>query len=61
MVIMIMINDGDDIVDDDDEYDDDDDDNKEEIDYMRHCTACREGSYSTESKRDSLSMREVGL
>ena len=48
--------------DDNDDYDDvDDDANKEDNDYKRHCTACREGSFSTESKRDSLSTREVGL
>ena len=60
-----MINDDDDDndnVDDNDDYDDvDDDANKEDNDYKRHCTACREGSFSTESKRDSLSTREVGL
>ena len=51
--MMMMINDDH----DDDEYYD----NNEDDDYKSHCTACREGSYSTESKRDSLSMREVGL
>ena len=60
-----MINDDDDDndnVDYNDDYDDvDDDANKEDNDYKRHCTACREGSFSTESKRDSLSTREVGL